>query len=99
MRVDDTYQRSPDIISRRIRGEAVLVPIRQRVGALDAIFALNDTASAVWAGLDGQKTLRQVLAQVTAEFEVDEAEASRDLLEVIAAMAAVGAVTQVEAHD
>lgn len=93
--LDDIYKRNPSIISRRIQGEAVLVPIRQRVGDLDAIYALNETASLVWSVLDGQQPLRQVLATITTEFEVEDGEAAQDLLELMVELTAVGAVEKV----
>jgi len=90
--LDDIYRRSPEIVSRRIQGELVLVPIRQQVGDLDAIYALNETAALAWSSLNGQQSLRQVLACITAEFEVDEAEAAQDLLGLMAELIAVGVI-------
>ncbi len=90
--MDDIFRRSPAIVSRRIQGEAVLVPIRQKAGNLDAIYALKESAALVWSLLDGKLTVRQVLAGITVEFEVDETQAGADLLNLLADLSAVGAI-------
>ena len=95
--LDDRYQKSESIISRNIAGEAVLVPLRRNAADLDNIYALNETAALVWESLDGANTLRDVLNRVVAEFEVDEALAEKDLVELIAQLESLGAVIKVHA--
>ncbi len=89
------YKKSESIISRNIAGEAVLVPLRRNAADLDNIYALNETAALVWESLDGVNTLQNVLARLTTEFEVGEAEAEKDLLELIAQLESLGAVIKV----
>lgn len=89
------YRKSESIVSRRIAGEAVLVPLRRNAADLDAIYALNETAAAAWDALDGSVSLRQVLERILAEFEVDAATAEKDLLELIAQLRDLGAIEKV----
>lgn len=93
--LDECYKKSDAIISRRIAGEAVLVPLRRRSADLDAIYALNETAAAAWEALDGTRTLQEVLERILAEFEIDAATAEDDLLELIAHLRELGAVEKV----
>lgn len=95
MQLNDRYAPDPAIVARDIAGEMILVPIRQSVGDLDSIYTLNETAAYIWAQLDGQRALADVRDSVIAEFEVEAAEAERDLLELIAQLESVGAVRQV----
>jgi len=90
--LDEIYRKSETIVSRRIAGEAVLVPLRRNAADLDAIYALNETAAMVWESLDGVNTLRQVLQRVVAEFEIDEVAAEIDLVELVAHLHELGAV-------
>jgi hypothetical protein len=69
--------------------------MRRNTADLDAIYALNETAALVWETLDGTNTLRQVLDNVIAEFEVGEAQAEQDLLELVAHLKELGAVEKV----
>ena len=93
--LNDKFRKSESIVSRRIAGEAVLVPLRRNAADLDSIFALNETAATVWETLDGNNTLQQVLEKVVSEFEVDETTARQDLLELITQLRDLGAVEKV----
>jgi hypothetical protein len=92
--LDDLYFRSESIISRNIAGEAVLVPLRRNAADLDNIYALNETAALVWETLDGSHTLRQVLARIVSEFEVEEPQAETDLLRLIVNLTSLGAIVK-----
>jgi hypothetical protein len=93
--LSDCFIKSESIISRIIAGEAVLVPLRRNAANLDNIYALNETAASIWDSLDGKNTLRQVLERVVIEFDVEEAEAAKDLLSLIAQLESFGAIIKV----
>lgn len=93
--LSDRYQKSAEIVSRIIAGEAVLVPIHQKIGDMDCIYALNETAASAWSLLDGQCTLEMVRDWIVAEFEVDTEEATQDLLGLVSGLAEIGAITKV----
>jgi hypothetical protein len=80
------------MVSRQIAGEVILVPIRKNVGDLESIYTLNDTAAAIWALLDGKRSLAEIRDQMVVEFEVTAEEATQDLDELIAQLLDVGAV-------
>lgn len=90
--MEHSYRKASSIVTREIAGETILVPIRQNVGDLESIYTLNETASRIWALLDGRRTLRDVRDEMVAEFEVDEAEAEQDLLELVEQLQAAGAL-------
>ena len=91
----EIYKKSDWIVSRRIGGEAVLVPIRNNVGDLDSIYALNETAALVWESLDGLQPLSQVLDRLIEDFEVKYVEAEKDLLDLISDLQKLNAVEKV----
>ncbi len=93
--LDDRYQKDENIVSRNIAGETILVPIRQKMGDLESIFTLNETASCAWEALDGIRTLGEVNSLITSEFEVNPDQAGQDLLELIAQLESIGAVIKV----
>ena len=92
--LDDCYCKAASIVSREIAGEMILVPIRQNVGDLESIFTLNDTAGYAWSLLDGQSTLGEIRDQMVFEFEVDAAQAGKDLLDLVAQLESFGAVSK-----
>jgi hypothetical protein len=75
-----------DIAARMLDDEMIVMSIRD-----SRVFSLNATASRIWKAADGATPLSQIVAQaVVAEFEVDEAEAYRDALELVEALAKEG---------
>ena len=89
------YQKDPEIVSREIAGEMILVPIRQNVGDLNCVYTLNETASRAWSLFDGQHTVKEIQDVIVTEFEVDETQARQDLIELIENLEAISAVVKV----
>ena len=89
------YQKDASIVSREIAGEVILVPIRQNMGDMESIYTLNETASRTWELIDGQRTVGEIAGQIVQEFEVEEDEARRDLIELLEQLQAIGAVERV----
>jgi hypothetical protein len=87
-----SFVRSPQAVTRIIAGETLVVPVRQNVGDLSSIFVLNACATTVWAGLDEPATVDELTRRVTSAFEVDEAEARRDVVELLASLSSIGLV-------
>jgi len=85
-------RKASSIVTREIAGETILVPIRQNVGDLESIYTLNETASRIWALIDGRRSLGDIRAALVARFEVEQAEAEQDLLEFVGQLQAAGAL-------
>jgi hypothetical protein len=86
------YQHDPSIVSRLIAGETILVPIRRNVGDLESIYTLNETGARVWGLIDGQRSLAEVIQQIVFEFDIDEVQASDDVIELTENLIGVGAL-------
>lgn len=80
---DLQFTRDPAIVMRRIGDEVVLVPVRSASGAMGEIFALNDPAALIWQALAQPQTTHDLCALVVAEYEVEPAEAQRDVAELL----------------
>ncbi len=87
------FSRKGEFVSRTIAGETILVPVRGRVGDLDSIFNLNETASFIWNRIDGRTTFDQIVAQVCSEFDVGPDAAEADARQFITALQEAGLVT------
>jgi hypothetical protein len=90
--IDERYEKASSVVTREIVGETILVPIRKNVGDLESIYTLNETASRIWALMDGQRSVGEIRDRIVEEFEVGEEEAERDLVELLEQMEAVGVV-------
>ncbi len=85
-------RRKPEIVTRRVAGESLLIPIRGRLADLQRIFALDPVAEHVWSRLDGVADLDAILRSVLDNFDVGEEQARRDIGEFVAALEAGGLV-------
>lgn len=83
-RLDAVYAPSEDIVARSIEGELIIVPLVAGIGDLeDELYSLNETGKAIWDRLDGKKTLRNVLNELSAEFEAPGGEIEKDLMGLV----------------
>ena len=78
--LEGLYMQSEDIVARDIEGELLIVPLVSGIGDLeDELYTLNETGKAIWDRLDGKKKLKDVLAELSAEFEAPVGEIEKDL--------------------
>lgn len=67
---DAAYGPSGDIVAREIEGEVVIVPLASGVGDMEGeLYTLNETGRAIWRKLDGTKKVREIVAELSEEFE------------------------------
>jgi len=77
---DAIYVPSEEVVAREIEGEMIIVPLTAGIGdADDELFTLNDTGKAIWKQLDGQRSLKNVVENLSAEFESQPGEIERDV--------------------
>lgn len=72
-----------EIVSRKIAGEAFLIPIRGKLADMQCIFSLNPVAEYIWKQLDGQNSLEEIRDRVMEVFYVEEEEAASDIREFV----------------
>lgn len=72
---------SEDVVAREIEGELIIVPLAAGIGdAEDDLYTMNGTGKAIWARLDGKRTLRAVSTELAAEFNAPPGEIEQDVL-------------------
>ena len=90
--LDRVYQKNQNFVFRQIDDETILVPIKDSVGDLGAIYNLNQVAAFVWQHLDGKKTLQAIKHMMTDEFEVSDPDAEQDLTEFVGQLQKIDAI-------
>ena len=83
------------IVSRKIAGETILVPIRGNLADLQRIFVLNSVAEYIWLQLDEEKSFDEIRDSILLKFDVEKEEAERDLREFITGLLEAGLVEKV----
>ncbi|MCU0593883.1 MAG: PqqD family protein [Desulfobacterota bacterium] len=82
--LDGLYRPSEDIVARTIEGELIIVPLVSGIGDLeDELYTLNETGKAIWDRLDGKKKLRDVLGELSSEFDAPAGEIEKDLIGLV----------------
>lgn len=86
------YECSPEVVSRRIRGEILLVPIRRTSADLEGFFTLNPTAAEIWQGIQAGHSIHEMAATLATRYTVSETEAEADVLRLIDELETLGAI-------
>jgi hypothetical protein len=86
------FVRSQSVVSRRVAGETLIVPIRGKVGDLASIYSFNETGSLIWQTLETPKSLAELIEVVAAEYSIEREQAERDATQFLNDMLAVGLV-------
>src|SRR5215813_2534932 len=79
----ETFVRSQSVVARVVAGETLIVPIRAKVGDLASIYSFNGTGTLIWKLLESPRTVAELAAAVVEEYEVDLAQAERDVREFV----------------
>jgi coenzyme PQQ biosynthesis protein PqqD len=79
--LDAVYLPSEDIVAREIEGEIVIIPLVSGIGDMeDELYTLNETARAIWERLDGKRRLREVVREISSEFDAPDDEIEKDVM-------------------
>jgi len=89
---EPAFVRSQSVVSRVVAGETLIVPVRGKVGDLASIYSFNGAGSLIWKLLESPKTLAELAAAVAQEYEVEPAQAERDVTAFVGEMKGVGLV-------
>ena len=76
---------NPAVVGRIVEGEAVLVLPEQ-----GQVKVLNEVGARIWVLADGARTLRQIAAALSDEYDVNQAQAKADVLDFVAQLAELG---------
>ena len=77
------YRKKENVVSRRIAGEILLVPIRGNLANMERLYVLDEVGEQIWADLDGKKNLEDIRDRICGKFEVDQERAKSDIEEYI----------------
>lgn len=77
------FHKNKDIVSRRVAGEMLIVPVRGRLADMQRIFALNPVAEYIWQALDEEKSLREIRSALLSRYTIEEEQADTDIRDFI----------------
>ena len=74
------FIKDSNLVTRRIAGETIIVPVKGSVGDLDSIYTLNEVGTTIWQLIDGRTDTHQIIEAISREFEVTGEEATKDVI-------------------
>lgn len=77
------FVRNQEVVSRKIEGELIIVPIRCGVGDLNSLYTLNPVGSVLWDFMSEHRTVAQMVERVCEEFDVTSGQAKQDIEEFL----------------
>jgi len=89
------FRRSPEVVSRTVAGEAVVVPIRRGAGDLDSIYTFNESGTKLWAKIEAGCSAAGLAAYLQAEYGLGQEEATRDAESFLKELASEGLIVSV----
>jgi len=86
------FVRSQSVVSRRVSGETLIVPVRGKVGDLASIYSFNEVASLIWQWLEMPREVSDLVSAVEREYDVDPQQAQQDVSKFLNDMLSAGLV-------
>jgi hypothetical protein len=89
---EDVYEKNPNIILRKFADEYVLVLMNAKPDPILKIYTLNHMGAFVWNQIDGKTNYKEIINDITTEFEVSDDIAEKDLMEFLDQMKRIGII-------
>jgi hypothetical protein len=77
--IETRFIRNQEVVSRKIDGELIIVPIRSGVGDLNCLYTLNPVGSVLWDFMTEGHTIPEMVQRICDEFEVTATQAQKDI--------------------
>lgn len=88
------YKKSDRIVSRKVAGETILVPIKGNLADMQKIFSLNKVGDFIWNLIDGKRSISEICKEVMLRFDVDEDILNIDIKSFIKDLIKEGLISQ-----
>lgn len=79
-----------NFVLRQVAGSYVVVAVGAASVDFNGMLTLNDSGALLWRTLEGGADRAALLAALTSEYDVDEAQAARDLDEFLRSLRSAG---------
>ena len=76
-------RKNPDMITRVIDDETILVPVYKTSDEINCIYTFNKVASRVWELIDGKKTVGEIKGQVLKEFDTTPEDTDKEMRKLL----------------
>jgi hypothetical protein len=89
------FQKKTSVVTRKIAGEVILVPVSGALADMQNIFSLDTVGEFIWELIDGVRSEEDLAEYVTDAFDVGFEQAQQDVIEFIDSLNKAGLVSEV----
>ena len=75
---------SPEIVTKKISEEYVLVPVANNIADMDSVYTLNETGAFIWDLINGIRSVEEIINELITEYDIDSETATADVFETAA---------------
>lgn len=90
------YAPARNLVTRRIAGRTVLVPVAHGVADMESVYTLNEVGTRIWEMVPETADPAAIAERLAEEFQVSPAEAARDTREFLSELEAAGLILREE---
>ena len=94
---DRIFAKNTNFVQREVAGECILVPIRQQLSEVNRLYILNETGAALWRRIDGTRSIRAILTELSNEYDVTSEQLEKDLTTLIEDLLSIRAIEDASA--
>jgi len=86
-------RKNPNMVTRVIADETVLLPIYKTSEEINCIYTLNKVASRVWELFDGRRDVAEIERRILKEFDSTPVEVDRELNKLLKELEEIKAIS------
>lgn len=72
-------RKNPNMVTRVIENETILLPVYKSSDEINCIYTLNKVASEVWNLINGKRSLGEIKKQILEKFDTTPGEVDREM--------------------
>ncbi len=91
---DKIYSKNSSFVQREVAGEFILVPIHRQLSDVNSLYVLNETGAAIWRRIDGMRSIRAILTELSNEYDVTSEQLEKDLAALIDDLLSIRAIQE-----
>jgi hypothetical protein len=90
--VNTVLRKNPNMVSRVIADEVILLPIYRASEEINCIYTLNKPAAKVWGMINGKRKLAEIKNKVLADFDTTPKEADKEMQKLVKELKEIKAI-------
>jgi Coenzyme PQQ synthesis protein D (PqqD) len=89
------FKKNPDMVTRVIDGETILLPIYKTSDEINCIYTLNKVASRIWELINGKRTIAEIKKQALKEFDATPGQVDAEMRKFLKDLKEIKALKEV----